>query len=145
MAFSLFGICPKSLNVCSSRNILVPQIWTFANESLHQRNTLRIIKNNHINTVIAQQFDIAWKVLLFANDHSLDSKLEHGAQAHHARTQRRIKRNAVIARAPTSLPKAVHLSVGGWIAVLNATVMTNSDNCAVLYHDGANRESALIV
>lgn len=40
-------------DICSPRNVLIPQIRTVANESLHQRNTLRIIKDNNANTVIA--------------------------------------------------------------------------------------------
>src|SRR4051794_13141828 len=80
------------------RNIIVPYVRTFPYEPAHEFNTLSIVHQDDLDLMFPQELDVAREIVRLTNHHALDPELHHCPGAHHARTQRRVKRDLVVTR-----------------------------------------------
>jgi hypothetical protein len=55
-----------------------------------------VIQQANLNAMGPEKVEVPGKILILTDDNVANAKLKDGARAHHAGTERRIERNAVI-------------------------------------------------
>src|ERR1700751_1456982 len=106
-------------------------------KTTHEFDAILVINQSDFNCVGSEEGHVSGKVLRLTDNHPLDSELQHGPSTHHAGTKSGVQSHVVVASASPRIAKTIHLSVGGWVAILHSSVVSNRNDVVLLNQSGA--------
>jgi len=134
IAVVYFTCCQKN----SLTNIFSPQVWLLALKDFHQRDAARVVDHKEFNAFLVHPLFGAHECAVLANDNARNFKQNAGAGTHGARTQRADQRQFAPITTATRVANATHLRMRGWIARLNAHVVTTCHHARLIIKQRAD-------
>ena len=116
-------------------DVFGPELWLFDDETLHKRDAIRIIGDDHFNAFGAQKIFVTTKIRVFTHNHSRDTELDDRARTHHARAKGCIKCGVSIGLLPPRFAQRIHFAMRNRIALLHTLIASLGNHVAAARED----------